>query len=64
MSTRLFGGKKSAIEINSSIWWEEIGNRNRPKIDNRNRLVDFAGRKIENRQVNRRTEKQVKVNSR
>ena len=28
-STRQFGGKKSAIEIESSIWREEIGNRNR-----------------------------------
>ena len=25
----IFGGKKSAIEIDSSIWREEIGNRNR-----------------------------------
>ena len=31
-----FGGKKSAIEIDSSIWREEIGNRNR--------LVNLAGR--------------------
>ena len=37
---RLFGGKKSAIEINSSIWWEEIGNRNRPKSTRR-----FGGKK-------------------
>jgi hypothetical protein len=34
-STRQFGGKKSEIEIDSSIWREEIGNRNR--------LVDLAG---------------------
>ncbi len=39
-----FGGKKFKIEIDSSIWREEIGNRNRPvicreEIGNRNRLV-------------------------
>jgi hypothetical protein len=51
--------KKSAIEIDSSIWREEIGNRNRlvkksaieidssiwrEEIGNRNRLVNLAGR--------------------
>ena len=36
-STRQFGGKKSAIEIiDSSIWREEICNRNR--------TLDLAGR--------------------
>ena len=36
--TRTHDGKKSAIEIDSSIWREEIGNRN-------NRLVNLAGRR-------------------
>jgi hypothetical protein len=35
-STRQFGGKKFKIEIDSSIWREEI--------QNRNRLLDLAGR--------------------
>jgi hypothetical protein len=33
---RVVGGKKSKIEIDSSIWREEI--------QNRNRLLDLAGR--------------------
>jgi hypothetical protein len=36
-STRQFGGKKSAIEIDLSIFWRE-------EIGNRNRLVNLAGR--------------------
>ena len=38
----IFGGKKSAIEIDSSIWREEIVNRNR--------LVNLAGRNCKNRE--------------
>ena len=48
--TSRFGGKKFKIEIDSSIWREEIQNRNRlldlagRKNLNRNRLFDLAGR--------------------
>jgi hypothetical protein len=36
-----FGGKKFKIEIDSSIWREEI--------QNRNRLLDLAGRNSKNK---------------
>ena len=53
-STRI-GGKKFKIEIDSSIWREEIQNRNRlldilrEEIQNKNRLLDIWREEIQNR---------------
>jgi hypothetical protein len=43
-SSRRFGGKKSAIEIDSAIWREEIGNRNPPVYCFDDIILDFGGR--------------------